>query len=183
MKLTKKIHIPEPPLAKFLFAGSVFSRVWLVIRLYIGYEWLMAGWGKVTSALWSGSQAGTALSGFLAGAAQKATGPHPDVGGWYLWILNQVVLPHAAFFSYLVAYGELLVGIALILGIFTGIAAFAGVFMNFNYLFAGTVSINPILALGQIFLVLAWRNAGWLGLDRWVLPALGVPWQEGELFK
>ena len=30
-------------------------------------------------------------------------------------------------------------------------------------------------------LVLAWRNAGWYGLDRWVLPALGTPWHRGEL--
>jgi thiosulfate dehydrogenase [quinone] large subunit len=30
-------------------------------------------------------------------------------------------------------------------------------------------------------LILAWRNAGWYGLDRWVLPALGTPWHRGDL--
>jgi thiosulfate dehydrogenase [quinone] large subunit len=44
-----------------------------------------------------------------------------------------------------VAYGELIVGIALLFGAFTGVAAFFGLFMNLNYLLAGTVSINPIL--------------------------------------
>src|SRR5690606_34794301 len=29
-------------------------------------------------------------------------------------------------------------------------------------------------------LVLAWRNAGWWGLDRFALPALGTPWHRGE---
>jgi thiosulfate dehydrogenase [quinone] large subunit len=84
---------------------------------------------------------------------------------------------HPIFFSYLITFGELAVGVGLILGAFTGIAAFFGILMNFNYLFAGTVSINPLLLLIELFLVLAWRNAGWLGLDRWLLPYLGVPWQ------
>jgi thiosulfate dehydrogenase [quinone] large subunit len=68
-------------------------------------------------------------------------------------------------------------------GLFTGIAAFFGAFMNMNYLLAGTVSINPILFLGQLGLVLAWRIAGWIGLDRWVLPILGTPWHKIEVAK
>jgi thiosulfate dehydrogenase (quinone) large subunit len=32
------------------------------------------------------------------------------------------------------------------------------------------------------WLVLAWRNAGWIGLDRWLLPAVGTPWKGGHLF-
>jgi thiosulfate dehydrogenase [quinone] large subunit len=97
-------------------------------------------------------------------------------------IINHVALPHAALFSYLVTYGEILVGVLLILGLLTGIAAFFGTFMNLNYLFAGTVSINPLLGLLGLFLILAWRVAGWYGLDRYVLPKLGTPWQEGTLF-
>jgi thiosulfate dehydrogenase [quinone] large subunit len=31
-------------------------------------------------------------------------------------------------------------------------------------------------------LILAWRNAGWIGLDRWALPALGTPWHRGSAF-
>ena len=70
--------------------------------------------------------------------------------------------------------GEIAVGIGLILGLFTGIAAFFGGLMNANYLFAGTVSINPLLFVLSTWLVLAWRVAGYYGLDRWGLPALGV---------
>jgi thiosulfate dehydrogenase [quinone] large subunit len=36
--------------------------------------------------------------------------------------------------------------------------------------------------LFEILLILAWRNAGYIGLDRWVLPALGTPWQPGTVF-
>jgi thiosulfate dehydrogenase [quinone] large subunit len=83
----------------------------------------------------------------------------------------------------MVAWGEILVGIALILGIFTGIAAFFGSVMNMNYLLAGTVSTNPILFAIATWLVLAWKTAGWWGLDRWVLPALGTPWSPGLIFQ
>ena len=74
-------------------------------------------------------------------------------------------------------------GVALILGLLTGFAAFFGGFMNASYLFAGTVSTNPVLLLLAILIVLAWRVAGYWGLDRWALPLLGVPGFPGTLFK
>ena len=70
------------------------------------------------------------------------------------------------------AFGEVLVGIALILGLFAGAAAFFGAFMNFNFLLAGTVSTNPILLVLAIGILAAWRTAGYIGLDRWVLPVV-----------
>jgi len=78
--------------------------------------------------------------------------------------------------------GELLVGLALILGAFVGIASFIGGFMNWNFMMAGTASINPVLFTLSILLILAWKMAGWWGLDRWLLPLLGTPWQPGKLF-
>ena len=175
-------QIPEPKLSRLLFADTRFSWIWLIIRLYVGYEWLAAGWGKFVNPAWVGGEAGTAITGFFNGAIAKAGGAHPAVSDWYSSFLSSVALPNATFFSYLITYGEILVGIALILGIFTGIAAFSGAFMNLNFLFAGTTSTNPLLALLGLLLILAWRNAGWLGLDRWVLPKLGTPWHKGELF-
>lgn len=177
MKKITVAEIPEPKLARFLFSDSRIGWVWLLVRVYVGWQWLEAGWGKAFSPAWTGDQAGAAIRGFLAGALQKAAGSHPDVSTWYAAFLNGVALPHAVFFSYLVAYGEVFAGIALIAGAFTGIAAFAGAFMNLNYLFAGTVSINPFLLLLELFLMLAWRNAGWWGADRFLLPKIGVPWR------
>ena len=172
----------DPPVARALFGEVRWAWIWLILRLYVGWEWLSAGWGKLNNPAWTGSKAGTALTGFINGALQKTGGAHPDVQSWYGWFLNNLVLPHAVFWSYLVAAGETLVGIALILGIFTGIAAFFGSFMNINYLLAGAVSTNPILFVISLFLVLAWKTAGWWGLDRWVLPALGTPWRPGLVF-
>ena len=173
----------EGPVAWFLFHDARASVIWLVVRLYLGWQWISAGWEKVQEPAWTGNQAGTALAGFVNGAVGKSTGEHPAVQDWYATFLKDVVLPNQGLFAHLVAYGELLVGIALILGALTGIAAFFGIMMNANYLLAGTVSTNPILAFLAIFLVLAWRNAGWLGLDRWLLPAIGTPWQPGGAFR
>lgn len=180
--MAKVIEILEPKLSVLLFADTRLAWFWLVVRIYVGYEWFMAGWAKFGSPAWTGNQAGSAVMGFLAGALKKTVGAHPDVSNWYSWFIMNIALPNAAAFSYLVTFGEILVGVGLILGAFTGIAAFFGTFMNLNYLFAGTVSSNPFLLLLQLFLILAWRNAGWYGLDRWLLPALGTPWHAGTIF-
>lgn len=51
-------------------------------------------------------------------------------------------------------------GVGLIVGALTGIAAFFGLVMNFNYLFADAVSTNPVLGVLALFVILAWRIAG-----------------------
>ena len=79
--------------------------------------------------------------------------------------LVYVALPHPVIFSYLIVFGEIAVGLGLIVGLFTALAAFFGVVMNFNFLFAGTVSVNPIMLLMGILIVLAWRTCGYFGLD------------------
>ncbi len=169
MSKEKTTQIPVSPVVRFLFADTRFSWVWLAVRLYVGWEWFIAGWDKLSNPVWIGDKAGVAVQGFLNGALQKTAGAHPDVSGWYGAFIQNVALPHSTLFSYLVTFGEIAVGIALILGIFTGIAAFFGAVMNFNYLFAGTVSVNPLLLLLEIFLILAWRTAGWIGIDRYLL--------------
>lgn len=179
---TGYIEIPEPKISRFLFSSTRFSFAWLLLRIYIGWIWLMAGYEKIINPAWVGPHAGTALAGFLMAALKKSAGAHPDVASWYANFLTNIIVHNAVFVSYVVSYGELLVGIALILGITTGIAAFAGSFMNMNYLLAGTVSINPLMFVAELLLILAWRTAGWFGFDRILLPLLGTPWQPGKLF-
>ena len=177
------VRLEDPPVARFLFDDVRMAPVWLILRLWLAWKWLDAGWAKVQNPAWTGPTAGAAITGFVQGAVKKTTGDHPDVPAWYGSFLEKVVQPNANFWSHLVAYGELLVGIALVLGIFTGIAAFFGAFMNFNYLLSGTVSTNPMMFLVAGLLVLAWKTAGWLGVDRFLLPALGTPWAPGKVFR
>ncbi|MBB6451730.1 thiosulfate dehydrogenase [quinone] large subunit [Salirhabdus euzebyi] len=144
--------------------NKIVAGVLAFIRIYIGYQWFTAGIGKVAG--------GFDASGFLQGAIGKATGDHPAVQGWWAAFLESVALPNANFFSFLVAWGEVLVGLALIVGIFTNFAALMGITMNFAFLFSGTVSTNPQMVLLTVFLLVAGFNAGRYGLDRWVIPFL-----------
>ena len=166
---------PEPRISKLLFGSRASVPFWTLVRLYLGYLWLTAGWGKVTSPAWVGPEASGAVTGFLNRALTLTTGDHPSVQGWYAWLIERAFIPNAALLSHLVAFGEVLVGIALILGLLTGISAFFGGFMNAAFLFAGTISTNPLMFVLATWLVLAWRVAGYWGLDRWVLPRLGAP--------
>jgi thiosulfate dehydrogenase [quinone] large subunit len=178
-----RVPVGEPPISQLLFADTRLAWVWLIIRVYAGYEWLVAGTEKLGNPVWTGAKTGAAITGFVGGALTKTTGAHPDVGGWYAGFLQAFVLPHAAVWSWAIALGETAVGIGLILGLFTGIAAFFGGLMNANYLLAGTVSTNPVLFILATWLVLGWRVAGYYGLDRWLLPAVGVPGQPGSLLR
>lgn len=175
-QIGKTIIVDENPLSRWLFSNTTSAWIWLLLRLYLGYSWLMAGIGKVKSDVWTGDNAGVALEGFMGGALAKVEAG--DVAGWYATFLENFVLPNAVPFSYLVAWGEVLVGIGLIVGCLTGIAAFFGATMNMSFLLAGTVSTNPIMFMIALFLILAWKNAGWYGVDRWILPKLGTPWSE-----
>lgn len=167
-----RYSIETSSFAHFFLADRRSAWFWLIVRLYVGYEWLMAGWDKIHNPIWAGSGAGAALNGFIQGALAKTGGVHPDVQWWYAWFLTHAVAPHTLVWSNLVAYGELLVGIALILGFLTGISVFFGMFMNINFLLAGTVSVNPIWFILGLGLLLAWRVSGYLGADRYVLPML-----------
>lgn len=173
-KVGKEIIVEENPVSRWLFTNTTSGWIWLILRLYLGYSWLMAGWGKVTSDAWTGENAGVAVKGFMEGALALAK--EGDVAGWYAWFLENLVIPNAVVFSYMVAWGELLVGLGLIVGLLTGIAAFFGALMNMSFLLAGTVSSNPVMFIIAILLIMAWKVAGWYGLDRWALPFLGTPW-------
>ena len=176
------IEFSDPPYVRSFFGSTRWAWLWLIVRLYVGYNWLDAGIEKLGNPAWT--QTGLALKGFwTAAVATPPTGHAPIAFDWYRAFIQSLLDAGAyTWFSKLIVAGELLVGITLLLGLFTGISAFIGGFMNWNFMMAGTASINPLLFALSILLVLAWKIAGWYGLDRWVLPALGVPWQPGQMF-
>src|SRR5919108_3441313 len=98
---------------------------------------------------------------------------------WYRSFLQFLIDTNSAgWFAYVIVFGELAVGIGLILGAFVGLAAAGGLLMNMAFMLAGTTSTNPVLAILAVFLILAWKNAGYIGLDRYLLPILGTPWKQ-----
>ncbi|MFH0068442.1 DoxX family protein [Peribacillus sp. NPDC056705] len=136
-----------------------------VLRVYLGYTWVMAGWGKLTGGQFD-------ASGFLQGALANSTGEHPAVQGWWVVFLENVAIPNVEIFNTLVPWGEFLVGIGLLVGCFTKTAVFFGLVMNFSYLFSGTTSTNPQLVLLSMFILVSAMNAGRYGVDGMIIPTL-----------
>ena len=44
--MSEPIYFEEPPIARRVFASTTFAWLWLLLRLYLGWEWLVSGWGK-----------------------------------------------------------------------------------------------------------------------------------------
>jgi thiosulfate dehydrogenase (quinone) large subunit len=176
---TRKGHvIQDPPLVYKLLNDPRAGWLWLVVRVWLGWQWISSAQGKITNAAWVGS--GQALKGFWERAVLIPEAPaRPAITyDWYRAFI-QTLLDAGAYtwFGKLIAYGELLVGIGLILGAFTGIAAFFGAMMNYNFMLAGSASSNPVLFLLAVGLILAWKVAGYVGADYFLLRWIGTPWQ------
>ncbi|WP_297421459.1 DoxX family membrane protein [Clostridium sp.] len=152
-----------------IFNNKYLVPVWTVLRVWLGYQWIVPAMEKLKDPKWVGSESGTAITGFLKGGLAQATGEHPSVQWWYARFIENVALPNAKIFTYLVPYGELLVGISLILGAFTIAGLLGGALMNLNYMLAGTTSTNPILYTAAIILMAAGANAYKIGIDQLII--------------
>jgi thiosulfate dehydrogenase (quinone) large subunit len=149
---------------KFLRENKISAILLTILRVYLGYAWMTAGWGKITG--------GFDASGLLKGAtANPVVGPDGAmVFGTYVSFLKGVALPNVELFNILVPWGEFLVGLGLLLGCLTTAAMFFGLVMNFSFLMAGTVSHNPTDILMGVVILTAGFNAGRFGLDYYVIP-------------
>ena len=176
VKTTSGRIIEDPPLARFLFSDTRFAAVWTVIRVLIGYAWLTAGLHKISDSGWMVT--GEALKGYWANAVAIPASGHPAITfDWYRsFIQGMLDSGSYVWFAKLVALGEVLVGVALIVGMFVGIAAFFAALMNWSYIMAGSTSTNPLLLIGAVVLILAWKTAGYYGADFFLLSRLGTPW-------
>lgn len=176
--MTRNKHIVnDPPFVKTLFADPRLSWFWLVVRIWVGWEWIDASMHKISNPAWV--QTGEAVKGFWANAVAIPEVGRPAISfDWYRSFLQFLIDSDAhTYMGPLIAYGELLIGIGLIVGAFTGIAAFFGALLNWNFMMAGSASSNPMLFVLAIGLILAWKVAGYIGADFFLLRFLGTPWQ------
>jgi thiosulfate dehydrogenase (quinone) large subunit len=174
------VEIEGPAFARFLLSNSRAGLLWLPIRVFLGFAWLDSGIHKIVDPAW---RDGSALTAFWTRIVEvPEEGRPPITYEWYRGLIQALLDGgHADWFSWVVMLGEIAVGLGLLVGALTGIAAFFGALMNMSFMLAGSASTNPVLFTLAIGLILAWRVAGYYGLDRYLLPRLGTPWRPGTL--
>lgn len=163
----------EWKVARFLRRARDAAPFYLGIRLFLGYEWIGSGWEKLREPEWM--QMGEALRAYWERAVQVPSPParppitYPAYRSFIQFMLDNDWSP---WFAKLVVFGELLIGVGLLVGALTAIAAAFGLLMNFSFLYAGTASTNPTLIILGAIAIYGWLVAGWWGLDRYLLPLL-----------
>lgn len=162
------IRIPTP--LRWLFQDFRSAPLWLLVRLTVGGLWFVHGFPKLSDSKWVGADAGSGVLDFVNRALERSTGPHPEVLPITALFLGGFMQPLAHDLAPFFAYGEVLLGLLLMLGVFTGVTSFAIACLSFLFILAGEGGLNPINFLVSGLLVVAWRIAGWWGLDRWILP-------------
>ncbi|HJZ86080.1 MAG TPA: DoxX family membrane protein [Polyangia bacterium] len=131
-------------------------------RMVVGGIMLREGVGK----LQAGFGANEGARGFIEQNLHAGATFH-----FYRGFLEHTVLPHIKLFSYLVMFGELSVGVLLLLGLLTRWAALVGLWMMVNFALTQGAGFEPAntWAFALLFFVLASSGAGRvLGVDGWL---------------
>lgn len=145
---------------------------WALLRVFLGFSFVRSGFEKL------GGFNGQALTGTLTSWINGGGKVPPNPNFWYVGFLKGTVITHADLFAKLVVYGEILVGIALMLGLLTSIAAILGAFMNANYYLAAahtsasTQSVNALFIVVQLLFALACVGQ-YYGIDQYLFSCFG----------
>ncbi len=140
---------------------TLHQRTWLgylaVVRILVGIQFFLVAWPKVVG--------GRFLAGQGQGLAERLlAGAQHDPLLWHRAFITGFVAPHAHFFSYLVAFGELAIGISLITGCLVRVSSSFGAFHNANIFFAlayvnnAQANYNRLLVL--LHIVFIFSSAG-----------------------
>jgi len=177
LRIPRGSTIADAPVVKWSFNNPRAGLIWLVPRLWLGYRWIDAAVHKVSNPTWV--DGGQALKVFWKNAIAIPEAGRPPISfDWYRSAIQSLLEAEAyTWFGKVVAYGELLVGVALVIGAFTRIAAFFRALMNWSFMMAGSASTNPVLFVIAIGLMVAWKVAGHYGADYLLLPWIGTPWK------
>lgn len=148
---------PRP--LQWLGRSKIMGVAWTAMRVWVGIMWIQAGvaklWGAENSAFLHNNGAG------VAGFAAHGTPAY----SWWGTFLHGFVVPNSGWIGILVAVAEFTVGVALVLGLFTRVAALGSLALLFTYVMSGTASVCAFYALFAIVILATWRTSSWIGVD------------------
>jgi thiosulfate dehydrogenase [quinone] large subunit len=140
-----------------LKTSKLAALVWTAMRVWLGVMWIQAGVAK----LW-----GAEAAAFLHGAGVAGFAAHGTPAySWWGSFLHGFVVPNAGWIGVLVAVAEFAIGIALVAGLFTRVAALGSLALLFTYVMSGTASVCAFYALFAIVILVMWRTSSWIGVD------------------
>jgi thiosulfate dehydrogenase (quinone) large subunit len=150
---------PIPRVWDWAKDSKILAIGWTAMRVWLGIMWIQAGAAK----LWGAESAGfihnngAGVAGFAAHGTPAYT--------WWGTFLHSFVVPNAGWIGVLVAVAEFAIGVALVAGLFTRLAALGSLALLFTYVMSGTASVTAFYALFAIVILAMWRTSSWIGLD------------------
>lgn len=112
----------------------------LSLRLSISYIWLSAGLGKLFNSKFINTFPQT-IDSFANNTSFS----------FYSDFLKDYIIPNSYLFAQLTTWGEVLTGVAFLLGFPMLIATFCGIFMNINYFLVATSPPSQFVNILLIF--------------------------------
>ena len=137
----------------------------LPLRLFLGVTFVYAGIQKLTDPQYFRPSAPGYIGRQIAGMAHGT-----PLGG----LLTHLVVPHAAFFGGLIAWGELAIGLGVLVGLLVRPAAFFGALLSLIFFLSASWRVSPYFYGSDIVFLFGWSvivlagpvAGGWPVLDR-----------------
>jgi thiosulfate dehydrogenase [quinone] large subunit len=148
-----------PSVLAWLRQSKYASIAWLAVRVWVGCMWIQAGWSKVFGAEnpYFLHNNGAGVAGFAGHGAAAYS--------WWGSVMHSFVVPNASWIAVVVAFGELAIGLGLVVGFLTRTAAVCSLLLLFTYIMSGTASVCAFYALCALIVLATWRTSTWIGVD------------------
>jgi thiosulfate dehydrogenase [quinone] large subunit len=148
-----------PGVLTWLRQSKYATIAWLAVRVWVGCMWVQAGWSKVFGAEnpYFLHHGGAGVAGFA--------GHGIPAYSWWGSLMHTFVVPNASWIAVIVAFGELAVGLGLVVGFLTRTAAVCSLLLLFTYVMSGTASVCAFYALCALIVLATWRTSTWISVD------------------
>jgi len=147
-------------------AAIAFVRIFLgvmwLFEVTVGHNWKIGGLASGSNPTWLGPGAGDAVREEAASAIADGT------YSWAAWAFDNIIVPNAETFSYIVIAFQILLGVAFIVGFAVRPLALAALGLDLSIFMLGNSRIPPFFAAMHIF-VLASGAGYYFGLDGWIM--------------
>lgn len=147
------------------FTSRFASPIWLAVRLYMSYMWLMMGLTKIGAGFLTSDPIGGMLG-------LVATGTLPVPFAFYRPVAQMLVsLGVTPLLSHSMPFLEMAIALSFATGVLVVPAAIGATLLNINFILAGIGQIRfdgRFIAI-QLLLVLAFRVVGTIGFQRLIV--------------